>query len=63
MDKGTIKTNDNMWRCFNCKYFDQKKSTNNYIVCLGKMPLGVMIDMKSENCDKYVGRREQNSSK
>lgn len=57
-----MKTNDDMWRCFNCKHFDQKKSNKNWIVC-PIMPFDVVVDRKSEDCKKYVGIRGQNSSK
>lgn len=53
---------DDMWRCFNCKHFDRQQSNKNWIAC-SNMPVDVMVDGKSEDCENYVGRREQNSSK
>ena len=59
--EGSIRTNFGLWRCFNCKLFDRKKSNEHWVVCLD-MPLDVMVDKKSDDCENYVGKREQNSS-
>ena len=39
-------------RCINCKFRDNKTSNENWLVC-SKMPLIVITEGCSNNCDRY----------
>jgi len=41
-----------MKKCQNCKYYDRKRSSENWIVC-PVIPLKVIMSGTSENCEKY----------
>ena len=57
-----MKSNDKMGRCNNCKHLDRKQSNINWLIC-PIIPFDVIVDRTSENCEKYVGIRGQNSSR
>ena len=41
-----------MERCKSCKFYDEKMSNENWVVC-SKIPLEVMISGTSKNCKEY----------
>ncbi len=61
MLKFNSKENDDMGRCYTCQSRDVHKSTENWITC-PNMPLDVIIDLNSRDCENYKSIEEGNSS-
>jgi len=44
---------DRMERCQTCRHLDKEKSNKNWIVCTAPMPLCVILNETSKDCEKH----------
>lgn len=44
---------DGMERCQTCRHLDKEKSNENWVVCMALMPLDVILNETSKDCEKH----------
>ena len=49
-----------MERCKSCIHYDKKDSNENWVVCRGNMPVDVIINETSKDCENYVKNSTDN---